>query len=206
MAKSYRFDPKRSRSRPGDRVTWTNEDNFTHTVQVDGQEDHKVERGESVSIAFASRHLPLRLHAAQPGHGGDGDRRVNARGATSSSSPARSAPASTAPSLRRTSRRATAAASASSSSTRAARRIAIALTLRRSRRCRCSGSARLRRLLVSYVLATTSGFPSSTRSRAGRRLAPCHQGIEAVGLLTALTSSGAAGGAHPLIKPKGTLT
>ena len=35
-----------------DHITWTNEDNFTHTVQVDGQADHKVERGESVSIAF----------------------------------------------------------------------------------------------------------------------------------------------------------
>jgi plastocyanin len=52
MAKSYRFDPKAIEIRAGDRVTWTNEDNFTHTVQVDGQEDHKVERGESVSIAF----------------------------------------------------------------------------------------------------------------------------------------------------------
>ena len=52
MAKSYRFDPKTIEIDAGDRVTWTNEDNFTHTVQVDGQEDHKVERGESVSIAF----------------------------------------------------------------------------------------------------------------------------------------------------------
>jgi len=52
MAKSYRFDPKAVEIQAGQRVTWTNEDNFTHTVQVDGQADHKVERGESVSIAF----------------------------------------------------------------------------------------------------------------------------------------------------------
>ena len=52
MAKSYRFDPKAIEIEAGDTVTWTNADNFTHTVQVDGQEDHKVERGESVSIRF----------------------------------------------------------------------------------------------------------------------------------------------------------
>jgi len=52
MAKSYRFDPKTIEIEAGDTVTWTNADNFTHTVQVDGQEDHKVERGESVSISF----------------------------------------------------------------------------------------------------------------------------------------------------------
>ena len=52
MAKSYRFDPKTIQVSAGDTVTWTNDDNFTHTVQVDGQEDHKVGRGESVSITF----------------------------------------------------------------------------------------------------------------------------------------------------------
>jgi plastocyanin len=66
MAKSYRFDPKTIRVGAGDRVTWTNEDNFTHTVQVDGQEDHKVERGESVSIAFpqaGTYHYVCTLHS-----------------------------------------------------------------------------------------------------------------------------------------------
>jgi plastocyanin len=53
MAKSYRFDPKTIEIKAGDTVTWTNDDNFTHTVRLDGQEDHKVERGESVSITFA---------------------------------------------------------------------------------------------------------------------------------------------------------
>jgi plastocyanin len=52
MVKSYRFDPKTIEIESGDTVTWTNEDNFTHTVQVDGQGDHKVGQGESVSITF----------------------------------------------------------------------------------------------------------------------------------------------------------
>jgi len=52
IAKSYRYDPERIEIQAGQTVTWTNEDNFTHTVQVDGQEDHEVERGDSVSITF----------------------------------------------------------------------------------------------------------------------------------------------------------
>jgi plastocyanin len=52
MVKSYRFDPKTIEIEAGQTVTWANEDNFTHTVEVEGQEDHKVEQGESVSIAF----------------------------------------------------------------------------------------------------------------------------------------------------------
>jgi plastocyanin len=52
MAKSYRFDPKTIEVHAGATVTWKNDDNFTHTVQVDGQDDHKVERGDSVSIRF----------------------------------------------------------------------------------------------------------------------------------------------------------
>jgi plastocyanin len=66
MAKSYRFDPETIEIAAGDRVTWTNEDNFTHTVQVDGQEDHKVERGASVSIAFeepGTYHYVCTLHS-----------------------------------------------------------------------------------------------------------------------------------------------
>ena len=65
MAKSYRFDPKTIEVAAGDTVTWTNADNFTHTVQVDGQEDHKVERGESVSITFdtpGTYHYVCTLH------------------------------------------------------------------------------------------------------------------------------------------------
>ena len=66
MAKSYRFDPKAVEIQAGQSVTWTNDDNFTHTVKVDGQEDHKVERGESVSIAFetpGTYHYVCTLHS-----------------------------------------------------------------------------------------------------------------------------------------------
>jgi plastocyanin len=52
MAKSYRFAPKTIEINAGATVTWTNNDNFTHTVKVDGQADHKVGRGDSVSIKF----------------------------------------------------------------------------------------------------------------------------------------------------------
>jgi plastocyanin len=52
MVKSYRFDPKTIEIQAGDTVTWTNDDNFTHTVEVEGQGDHKVGRGETVSITF----------------------------------------------------------------------------------------------------------------------------------------------------------
>jgi plastocyanin len=52
MAKSYRFDPATISISAGDTVTWTNDDNFTHTVKVEGQADHKVGRGDSVSIMF----------------------------------------------------------------------------------------------------------------------------------------------------------
>lgn len=65
MAKSYRFDPKTIEIEASQTVTWTNEDNFTHTVQVDGQEDHKVGRRESVSITFdepGTYHYVCTLH------------------------------------------------------------------------------------------------------------------------------------------------
>jgi plastocyanin len=65
MAKSYKFEPKAIRVAAGDTVTWTNDDNFTHTVKVDGQEDHKVGRGDSVSITFSkpgTYHYVCTLH------------------------------------------------------------------------------------------------------------------------------------------------
>ena len=52
MVKSYRFDPKTIEIQAGETVTWTNEDNFTHTVEVESQGDHKVGKGESVSLTF----------------------------------------------------------------------------------------------------------------------------------------------------------
>ncbi|HSB38944.1 MAG TPA: plastocyanin/azurin family copper-binding protein [Gaiellaceae bacterium] len=66
MAKSYRFDPQTIEVRAGETVTWTNHDNFTHTVKVDGQPDHKVGRGDSVSITFArpgTYHYVCTLHS-----------------------------------------------------------------------------------------------------------------------------------------------
>jgi plastocyanin len=65
MAKSYRFEPKAIQIDAGETVTWTNDDNFTHTVQVDGQDDHEVGRGKSVSIAFdrpGTYHYVCTLH------------------------------------------------------------------------------------------------------------------------------------------------
>ncbi len=65
MAKSYRFDPKNVEVDAGATVTWTNDDNFTHTVHVDGMEDHKVEPGDRVSISFPTAgtyHYVCTLH------------------------------------------------------------------------------------------------------------------------------------------------
>ena len=66
MVKSYRFDPDAIEIEAGQSVTWTNNDNFTHTVQVEGQGDHKVEKGESVSIEFntpGTYHYVCTLHS-----------------------------------------------------------------------------------------------------------------------------------------------
>ena len=65
MAKSYRFAPEAIVVDAGTSVTWTNEDNFTHTVQVDGRDDSKLEPGESTSITFADSgtyHYVCTLH------------------------------------------------------------------------------------------------------------------------------------------------
>ena len=66
MAKSYRFDPNTIKIKAGQTVTWTNDDNFTHTVKFGGQDDHKVGRGDSVSIKFDQRgtfHYKCSLHS-----------------------------------------------------------------------------------------------------------------------------------------------
>lgn len=65
MAKSYRFTPRTIEVEAGATVTWTNEDNFTHTVKVDGRSDHHVERDKSVSIRFdrpGTYHYTCTLH------------------------------------------------------------------------------------------------------------------------------------------------
>ena len=54
MPKSYRFDPKTIEVDAGAEVIWRNEDNFTHTVEIEGQEDRKVEPGTSTSFTFTA--------------------------------------------------------------------------------------------------------------------------------------------------------
>ena len=52
MPPSYRYDPKTIEVEAGAVVTWTNDDHFTHTVEVEGMKDREVGKGESISIAF----------------------------------------------------------------------------------------------------------------------------------------------------------
>ena len=66
MAKSYRFSPTVIKVKAGDTVTWKNNDNFTHTVKVEDGPDHKVGRGDSVSIRFdkpGTYHYVCTLHS-----------------------------------------------------------------------------------------------------------------------------------------------
>ena len=52
---SYKFVPANIQVSPGTTVTWTNHDNFTHTVQVEGQSDvHTLRPGESTQITFST--------------------------------------------------------------------------------------------------------------------------------------------------------
>ena len=52
MVKSYRFEPDTITIDAGETVTWTNDDNFTHTVEVEVGDDHEVEPGDSFSVTF----------------------------------------------------------------------------------------------------------------------------------------------------------
>lgn len=49
---SYRFDPPVIEVPAGTTVTWTNSDNFTHSVEVEGQSAHDMKPGESASVKF----------------------------------------------------------------------------------------------------------------------------------------------------------
>jgi plastocyanin len=52
---SYRFEPAHITVTAGTTVTWTNHDNFTHSVQVDGQSEvHMLRPGESAQILFST--------------------------------------------------------------------------------------------------------------------------------------------------------
>ena len=64
---SYVFRPAHIAVSAGSTVTWTNHDNFTHSVQVDGQSDvHMMRPGESAQITFSKPgdyHYICTLHA-----------------------------------------------------------------------------------------------------------------------------------------------
>ena len=50
---SYRFDPDVIQVPAGTTVTWTNNDNFTHSVLVTGTNDvHNMKPGEKTTITF----------------------------------------------------------------------------------------------------------------------------------------------------------
>jgi plastocyanin len=50
---SYQFAPASIEVRPGTTVTWTNHDNFTHSVEVQGQTElHMLRPGDSTQISF----------------------------------------------------------------------------------------------------------------------------------------------------------
>ena len=50
---SYVFQPASIEVTPGSTVTWTNHDNFTHSVQVQGQSEiHLLNSGQTTQITF----------------------------------------------------------------------------------------------------------------------------------------------------------
>lgn len=52
---SYLFLPAHISVKAGTTVTWTNHDNFTHSVQVDGQSDvHMMKPGETAQVTFST--------------------------------------------------------------------------------------------------------------------------------------------------------
>lgn len=53
LPRSYRFAPEDITVPAGTEVTWTNNDNFTHSVRLlDSGEVHMMKPGESVSLTF----------------------------------------------------------------------------------------------------------------------------------------------------------
>jgi plastocyanin len=55
MPASYKFEPVHISVAAGSTVTWTNHDNFTHSVLVDGTSDLRmVKPGESTQITFST--------------------------------------------------------------------------------------------------------------------------------------------------------
>ena len=54
LPKSYRFVPAAITVVAGAAVTWTNHDNFTHTVTFDGEQPQRLSPGETVTHAFST--------------------------------------------------------------------------------------------------------------------------------------------------------
>ena len=52
LPKSYKFAPAAISVSTGDTVTWTNSDNFTHSVRIEGGEPLVMKPGESVTHTF----------------------------------------------------------------------------------------------------------------------------------------------------------
>lgn len=52
MARSYRFAPEAISVAPATTVTWTNSDNFTHNVRIDGEVVGTAEPGQTVTHTF----------------------------------------------------------------------------------------------------------------------------------------------------------
>ena len=52
LPKSYKFAPTAISVTTGDTVTWTNNDNFTHSVRIEGGEPLVMKPGESVTHTF----------------------------------------------------------------------------------------------------------------------------------------------------------
>jgi plastocyanin len=52
LPKSYKFAPAAITVTAGSTVTWTNDDNFTHSVRIEGAEPLVMKPGESVTHTF----------------------------------------------------------------------------------------------------------------------------------------------------------
>jgi plastocyanin len=67
LPKSYRFEPAVIQVDPGAKVTWENDDNFTHTIRFDDDsETAKLEPGDSYSRTFPDAgtfHYVCTLHS-----------------------------------------------------------------------------------------------------------------------------------------------
>ena len=52
LPKSYKFAPTAITVAPGSTVTWTNDDNFTHSVRIEGGTPMVIKPGEKTTFTF----------------------------------------------------------------------------------------------------------------------------------------------------------